>query len=487
MALACVDRICSILQLAAMQRQAANMDPNQVQHAMNAMKQMNPEQKRQMEEMARNSDPDTLLRQAENATSKLPAEVQHELNGANRLKGEGNALHKERKYKEASEKYALAVENLQHLSNIEAENLKKSCHSNLASCSLFLEKWDDWVTHCNAVLAKDANNMKALYRRGQALVELRQYSKGIRDFELALGSASAEDSIAIREKLNAARQLVDTVNSQDEHEDLVSSVVVEEIDEMTEVHVESKRGNVEEVVEEVTMHSERRTEVSNSGPNHENIKLMKETLSKDPDALKNAAKMMESMDPAALEEMMKNMPGAPPGMKIDSEQMKMAAKMMESMSPEDIERMTAMSAAMGAGWQQPQGQCTSSGGAAPGGNMDFSKMAGSTPPDMINMMQDPAMLKNMQEMMKTMDPEVLSNMLKSSGVNLSPDQVQKMANQMGSLSEKQLQRLAQVTSIINASIMLYRKIRLWIKNNFATFLALVVLLVALYLRWTGRF
>eukprot|EP00889_Picochlorum_renovo_P008528 jgi/Picre1/35558/NNA_003019.t1 len=65
---------------------------------------------------------------------------------------------------------------------------------------------------------------------------------------------------------------------------------------------------------------------------------------KDPESIKNAAKMLQDMDPETVEQMMK-MSGAPPGMAVDPEQLKMAAKMMENMSAEDIQRMQDMSRA----------------------------------------------------------------------------------------------------------------------------------------------
>lgn len=48
----------------------------------------------------------------------------------------------------------------------QARELRTSCHSNLASCFLQLADWQRCVEQCGTVLAGDANNRKALYRRG---------------------------------------------------------------------------------------------------------------------------------------------------------------------------------------------------------------------------------------------------------------------------------------------------------------------------------
>jgi hypothetical protein len=50
----------------------------------------------------------------------------------------------------------------------QARELRISCQSNLASCHLQLERWQECVDVCGAVLAADPNNRKALYRRGEA-------------------------------------------------------------------------------------------------------------------------------------------------------------------------------------------------------------------------------------------------------------------------------------------------------------------------------
>lgn len=219
---------------------------------------------------------------------------------------------------------------------------------------------------------------------------------------------------------------------------------------------------------------------------HDKTETLKATLGRDPNAIKNAAKMMESMSPEALEAMMKNMPGAPPGMKFDPEQMKMAAKMMEDMSAEDIQRMTELSKSfgMGTGTAAQPSTPSSGGDGAPPNIPEFPK---ATMDEMAKMMHSPEMLKNMHSMMKNMDPERLSVMLKTAGVNVTPEQASKLVNQLGGLNDQQLEKMAKVVWFLNVATTYYRNTKAMIKRNFSLFLALVVLLIALFLRWTGRF
>eukprot|EP00890_Picochlorum_soloecismus_P002476 jgi/Picsp_1/3229/NSC_06069-R1_chloroplast-targeted protein len=475
-------------QIAAMQQQAAGMDPAQVQQAMNMMKSMTPEQRAQMENMAANSNPDDLLRQADAAKAN---QANYKVSSADRLKQEGNRLYREGKYAEACGKYNLSLDNLNSIATREANALQKSCHSNLANCYLQMQDWTNVVQHCNLVLVDDRVNMKALYRRGQAHMGMKKYQSAVKDLEAAMTNAGSDDRIAIQEKLDSAKSLAHRCPEQPEwaSRDLVSQVTIEEVTESVEV-VQDSDGMVEEIVdsvheEQTRMYNDAHTTVSENDV-HDKTEILKSTLDRDPNAIKNAAKMMESMSPEALEAMIKNMPGAPPGMQFDPEQMKMAAKMMESMSAEDIQRMTELSKSFGMGpgtGMQPSAPATGGTGAA----SNTPEFPNATMDEMTKMLHSPEMLKNMQRMMQNMDPEKLSAMLKTTGVNVTPEQATKLVNQLGSLNDKQIDKLAKVVWFINLAVTYYRNTKAMIKRNLSLFLALVVVLIALFLRWTGKF
>lgn len=59
--------------------------------------------------------------------------------------------------------------------------LHGQCHFNLAACYLKEEKYEEVVHHCTEGLAIDADNIKGLFRRGQAYVKLCQYEDAKKD------------------------------------------------------------------------------------------------------------------------------------------------------------------------------------------------------------------------------------------------------------------------------------------------------------------
>jgi tetratricopeptide (TPR) repeat protein/uncharacterized protein (DUF2384 family) len=227
-------------------------------------------------------------------------------------------------------------------------------------------------------------------------------------------------------------------------------------------------------------------------------------LQQDPNALKTAAKMIQQLPPEQLQAMAASMPQSSSlnGMTIDSEQMRSMAKMMESMSSEDFERMTKLAESMTAApqtRQQPrevEGQPSAGEdatedvaprGSVPGAAPRFE--AGRMPENFAAMrrqMADPQMLKSMQSMLKAMDPEMLSSMLKSSGMSMSSEQVQRMVNSMSAVNERQLEWLARAMAVFNASLDLYQRIKAWVLANVILTIAILALVIYLFLRWIGK-
>jgi tetratricopeptide (TPR) repeat protein len=192
--------------MAAMQRQAAAMDPAQMQQAMNMFQNLTPQQRQSMAQAASNVSPDTFTQQASTAQTQFSAREKYEIDASERLKTEGNRLHGLKEFDQASEKYQRALSNLSAHTSSSAATLRISCMGNLASCYLQLRKWDDCIQQCNNVLGFDASNRKALYRRGQALTAVGRADEAVRDLKKALELSPESEKPTIKEKLEEALQ-----------------------------------------------------------------------------------------------------------------------------------------------------------------------------------------------------------------------------------------------------------------------------------------
>ena len=71
-----------------------------------------------------------------------------------------------------------------------AADVKKKCMLNLASCFLQLKDYKACVSECSEVLKTDPDNMKAYYRRGQALLALKSHGAAVADLKKAVERCS---------------------------------------------------------------------------------------------------------------------------------------------------------------------------------------------------------------------------------------------------------------------------------------------------------
>jgi tetratricopeptide (TPR) repeat protein len=147
-----------------MQDQVARFTPEQIAQAQSMMNGMSAEQRAHMAEMAKKATPEELLqRSRQAATTPMPMPMPTSSaseSESERLKAEGNALVRDKKYQEAVGKYTLAL----RTPGLGLET-KKAAHLNASLCFLNLNRPDEAIKHASTVIkAIDASNMKAHYR-----------------------------------------------------------------------------------------------------------------------------------------------------------------------------------------------------------------------------------------------------------------------------------------------------------------------------------
>lgn len=332
-------------QLAAMQRQAASMSPEMMQAAMRAAQNATPEDIQRAGEQAATLTPEAMAAQARTAAAQLPARERMLLTASTTLKREGNELFGRGDHRTAADKYERAIRNLEQVSGSEAAELRLGCRNNLGACRLALGEWAAAREACDAVLAEQPSNRKALYRRGQAVLALGNARQAEADFSAALRLADAGDREAIQEKLDASRE---AVRKESEYEgSSVPEVIPEHNDsdgeedgdvEEVEVIERAQRGAVDGATSSSSAHSA-------AGPTPSSLpgtvppgdpraaRMAAEMLEKNPDQVKAAMDAVNSMSDEQLA-MQMAAGGAPPGM--TPEMARSAANMVQHLSPEQL-------------------------------------------------------------------------------------------------------------------------------------------------------
>ncbi|XP_027081237.1 70 kDa peptidyl-prolyl isomerase isoform X1 [Coffea arabica] len=118
--------------------------------------------------------------------------AQEKIEAAGKKKEEGNVWFKAGKYARASKRYEKGVGFVEYDSSFsdeekqQAKLLKISCNLNNAACKLKLKDYKEAVKLCTKVLDIDSRNVKALYRRAQAYIQLVELELAEQDIKKAL-------------------------------------------------------------------------------------------------------------------------------------------------------------------------------------------------------------------------------------------------------------------------------------------------------------
>ncbi|KAJ4968048.1 hypothetical protein NE237_014749 [Protea cynaroides] len=118
--------------------------------------------------------------------------TEEKIEAAGRKKEEGNALFKAGRYVRASKRYEKAAKYIEYDTSFgeeekkQAKALKVTCNLNDAACKLKLKDYKQAQKLCTKVLDIESTNVKALYRRAQAYIQLADLELAELDIKKAL-------------------------------------------------------------------------------------------------------------------------------------------------------------------------------------------------------------------------------------------------------------------------------------------------------------
>lgn len=130
---------------------------------------------------------------------------------ANRLKDEGTGLFKEKRFKEALEKYEEAQEFIEHDEAVEP--LWVTCKLNAAQAAINMQDFPLAMTLSTAALKKDPTNVKALYRRGLSRNHLGLVDEALDDLNKALELDPDNKPVKV-EIASAKKHIADALKKQ---------------------------------------------------------------------------------------------------------------------------------------------------------------------------------------------------------------------------------------------------------------------------------
>eukprot|EP00884_Botryococcus_braunii_P007198 jgi/Botrbrau1/1647/Bobra.0185s0057.1 len=152
-------------------------------------------------------------------------EFSFRIRASNTIRDRGNVLFNEGKLKAAIAKYDKAMHYLDPEDfepdgePLTPEQLNELGHTfsrcllNRATCRLKLDDVDGTIADCNHVLSRVPDNVKALFRRGQAKLKLGEHASAVEDLQAA-ADLQPTDTV-IKAELIRARKLMDAIKRKE--------------------------------------------------------------------------------------------------------------------------------------------------------------------------------------------------------------------------------------------------------------------------------
>ncbi|CAG7910718.1 unnamed protein product [Brassica rapa] len=493
-----------------------NMRPEDLKQAAEQLKHTRPEDMAQIGEKMANASPEEIAAMR----AQADAHFTYQINAAQMLKKQGNELHSRGNFSGAAEKYLRAKNNLKDIPSSKGGALLLACSLNLMSCYLRTNQHQECIKEGSEVLAYDATNVKALYRRGQAYRDLGLFQDAVSDLSKAHEVSPEDETIA-----DVLRDVKEKLAVEGPGKASARGVVIEEITEENTVTSGESNKPINETQRESNNGGGLKTDLDGLQAlkdDPEAIRTFQNFISKtDPDTLaalsggkagdmspdmfKTASSMIGKMSP---EEIQKMVQAASSSFKGDSpgengfaptpDMLKMASDMMSKMSTEERERMFNMASSLKANAPASTSYSDGEGSEPPRVSSVVSESSSfvaprsmpSAPPadlqeQMRNQMKDPAMRQMFTSMIKKMNPEMMASMSEQFGMKLSQEDAAKAQEAMASLSPEALEKMMRWADRAQTGIEKAKKAKKWLLGKGGLIFAICILVLAMVLHRLG--
>ncbi|XP_045832571.1 peptidyl-prolyl cis-trans isomerase FKBP62-like [Trifolium pratense] len=138
---------------------------------------------------------------------------------AGKMKEDGNRLFKAGKYTKASKRYEKAVKFIEYDTSYTEEQkktakaLKVACNLNNAACKLKLKDYKQAEKLCTKVLELESTNVKALYRRAQAYIQLADLD--LAEFDIKKALEIDPDNREVKLEYKILKEKMKEINKKD--------------------------------------------------------------------------------------------------------------------------------------------------------------------------------------------------------------------------------------------------------------------------------
>jgi tetratricopeptide (TPR) repeat protein len=298
------------------------------------------------------------------ASKMMSGENSYMLNGATQLKNEGNEKVKAGDYKSGADTFRKALQNLETVKIPDASviSLIQSIRLNMALCHLKLEEYNDCVSVCDRVLDKDSKSIKALFRRGIAKRELGDILEGARDLKLAMLLGEQKDETVNKEFEKSLHLLSNSVDLETIDRVSLTDLESKQKENVPEfgTHLSKAKdiieqnpdviGRMGDVISQLDSDQlDGLLSMSAAGRDDmPDLSGMKEIL-RNKEFMNSMSEMMKNMDPAILQQPASSSSAQPPNcaapdvtqMMADPNMIKSAMSMIDSLPDQMLEEMLA--------------------------------------------------------------------------------------------------------------------------------------------------